>query len=231
MSNLLNGPLWSIALTFLFFYIGMALQKKAKTPLVNGYFISVTAIIVFLLLGGISFESYNVGGKYLTFVMGPATVALAIPLYRQIEEIKKYGKVILIATLVGAVSGVLTTMGIAFLLGADEVVIRSLAPKSVTTPIAVGVAENAGGLPSLAAAAVVATGILGALIGPEVLKLFKVEDKMAKGLAIGSSSHALGTTRAFQEGEVEGAFSGMSIGLTGLFTAILVPVIIKIFFN
>lgn len=231
MSNLLNGPLWSIALTFLFFYIGMALQKKAKIPLVNGYFISVTAIIVFLLLGGISFESYNVGGKYLTFVMGPATVALAIPLYRQIEEIKKYGKVILIATLVGAVSGVLTTMGIAFLLGADEVVIRSLAPKSVTTPIAVGVAENAGGLPSLAAAAVVATGILGALIGPEVLKLFKVEDKMAKGLAIGSSSHALGTTRAFQEGEVEGAFSGMSIGLTGLFTAILVPVIIKIFFN
>lgn len=231
MSNLLNGPLWSIALTFLFFYIGMALQKKAKTPLVNGYFISVTAIIVFLLLGGISFESYNVGGKYLTFVMGPATVALAIPLYRQIEEIKKYGKVILIATLVGAVSGVLTTMGIAFLLGADEVVIRSLAPKSVTNPIAVGVAENAGGLPSLAAAAVVATGILGALIGPEVLKLFKVEDKMAKGLAIGSSSHVLGTTRAFQEGEVEGAFSGMSIVLTGLFTAILVPVIIKIFFN
>lgn len=230
MDNMLDSPLWGILLTCIAFAGGTALQRRFRTPLMNGYFLAVSAIIVFLLLTDIPFETYNIGGAYLTFLMGPATVALAVPLYRQWDTVKRNKRVVFLSTIVAACLGILSAAGIALLLGADDAVVRSLSVKSVTNPIAVRVAETIGGIPSLSAAAVVVTGILGAVLGPEVLHLFGIKNPVAQGLAIGAASHALGTTRAFQQGETEGAFSSIALALTGVFTALFAPLFFQWFF-
>lgn len=228
MGTLLNNPLWGVFITCLAFAAGTALQKRFRSPLVNGFFLAVFGIIIFLLLSGIPFEVYNIGGAYLTFLMGPATVALAVPLYHQWDVVKRNKRVVFLSTLVGAITGVATAAGIALLLGASGGVIRSLAVKSVTNPIAVRVAEEIHGIPSLTAGAVVVTGVFGAVLGPEILEVFGIKTPVAKGLAIGAASHALGTTRAFEEGEMEGAFSSISLALTGAFTAMLVPIFFRL---
>jgi predicted murein hydrolase (TIGR00659 family) len=155
-------------------------------------------------------------------------VALGVPLYLRLEEIKRRGKAILISILLGSVVGVISAAGIAATLGASKEVISSLAPKSVTTPIAMGIAEKLGGIPPLTAAIVIATGILGAVLGPSFLKILKIKSATAFGLAMGAASHGIGTARAVEEGEVQGAISGLALCLNGIFTAILTPFLIKL---
>ena len=164
------------------------------------------------------------------FLLGPATVALAIPLYRQFERVRQSATSILISLLCGSVTSAVSAVAIAWLLGASPISIVSVSPKSVTAPVAMGISEQLGGLPSLTAVIVILTGIIGAMLGPLILNLLKINDWSARGLAIGTASHGIGTARALQVNEVAGAFSGLAMGLNALATAILLPLLWKLFF-
>lgn len=190
--------------------------------------VAILVLMAFLTVSGIRYEDYFQGGRVISFFLGPSVVALGVPLYVQLEEIRKRGRAILVSTAVAAVVGVLSAAGTAALLGASAPVVASLAPKSVTTPIAMGIAEKIGGIPSLTAAIVIATGILGAVIGPGVLRLCGVRHPVAFGLAMGAASHGIGTARAVEEGEVQGAAGGLAICLNGIATALMTPLLMKL---
>jgi putative effector of murein hydrolase len=164
----------------------------------------------------------------LTFLLGPAVVALGLPLFRQMEEIGRKRNAVLITLLVGSVAGALTATVAAALLGASDEVIRSLIPRSVTTPIAIGIAGPVGGLPALSAAVSILTGVLGAVIGPPLLRALGIRSRTAFGLALGAAAHGVGTARAAEEGDAEAASAGLAIGLMGVFTAVLGPVAVAV---
>jgi predicted murein hydrolase (TIGR00659 family) len=164
------------------------------------------------------------------FLLGPATVALAIPLYRQFERVRKSGVAIAVSILTGSLTAIGSALGVGWLMGASRDTLISLAPKSVTAPVAMGISEQLGGLPSLTAVLVILTGIVGAMLGPLVLNLIGVRDWAARGLAMGTASHGIGTARALQVSEVAGAFSGLAMGLNALATAILLPVVWQLLF-
>ncbi len=224
------SPLLALTLTLLAYLGGLWLYRRSgQNPLVNPVLIAVVAIVGLLVATGTDYRTYFDGAQFVHFLLGPATVALAIPLYRQVQQVKKS----LVAILVAVVSGSLTAAGsavaIAWLLGASKETILSMAPKSVTAPVAMGIAEQIGGLPTLTAVVVILTGILGAMTATTVLRLLRIDDQRAGGLAIGVASHGIGTARAFQVGEVAGAFSGLAMGLNALATAILIPVLYRLF--
>lgn len=205
-------------------YYGAAwLQRRLGHFLLNPVLVAVTVLIAGLELTGISFATYDHGGALITFFLGPAVVALGVPLHHQAHEITRRGVAILVSILVGSLVGILAGTVLAALLGASPSTVRTLAARSVTTPIAIAITARANGLPSLAAAISIATGIIGAVIGPGLLRACRVRSATAFGLAMGCAAHGIGTARAAQEGSVEGATSGLAIGLMGLATAILAP--------
>jgi predicted murein hydrolase (TIGR00659 family) len=185
-------------------------------------------LIAALRLLGIGYEAYGRGGRVLTFLLGPAVVALGLPLYRQMEEIGRRGRAVLVSLAAGSVVGVVSAVGTAALLGASDVVIRSLAPRAVTTPIAIGIAERVGGLPPLSASVVILSGVFGAVIGPPLLRRMGVRSRTAFGLALGAAAHGVGTARAAEEGDVEAASSGLAIGLMGVGTAVVAPLVLAL---
>jgi predicted murein hydrolase (TIGR00659 family) len=185
-------------------------------------------LIAALHLLGIDYEAYDRGGRVLTFLLGPAVVALGLPLHRQMEEIGRRGRAVLVSLAVGSIVGVLSATGTAVLLGASSAVVRSLAPRAVTTPIAIGIAERVGGLPPLSASVVILSGVFGAVIGPPLLRRMGVRSSTAFGLALGAAAHGVGTARAAEEGDVEAASSGLAIGLMGVGTAIVAPLVLAL---
>lgn len=219
----LSQPVFGISLTLFTYQVGLVIQRRAKTNLAHPMLLSCILIIAFLLASHIPYEVYNSGATMLSFMLGPATVALAVPLYRQIRVLAYNWQAVVVGIITGSLTGVLSALMIALLFKAPMPIILSLVPKSVTTPIAVGISETIGGIPPLTAGIVVVTGILGSLIGPGILNLINVRTAIARGIAIGSASHAIGTNRAMQEGELQGAVSGVSIALVGLTTAVLTP--------
>lgn len=226
-----STPLLHLTLTLIAFQIGSYLYEKAKlNPLVNPVLIAVVLLVGFLIFTKTSYVVYFKGAQFVHFLLGPATVALAIPLYRQFEHIKKAGFAIAASILAGSLTAILTALGIGYLLDASMDSLISLAPKSVTAPVAMGISEQLGGLPSLTAVLVILTGILGAALGPIVLDLFRIKNWSARGLALGTASHGIGTARALQVNEVAGAFSGLAMGLNALATAILLPLLWQLFF-
>jgi predicted murein hydrolase (TIGR00659 family) len=231
MKDLINSPVFAILVTFLIFNISSMIYKKFKLIFFNPVLLSITLIIFILKVINLDYETYFKGARIISFFLGPSVVALGVPLYLQFEEIKKRGISIIISILSGSIVGISTAALTAKLLGASKEVVASIAPKSVTTPIAMGIAEKIGGIPSLTAAIVIATGVLGAVIGPAFLKLTKIKDKIAVGLAIGSASHGIGTARAFEEGQLEGATSSLAICLNGIATAIFTPLIFYIIYR
>lgn len=231
MKELINSPVFAILVTFLIFNISSMIYKKFKLIFFNPVLLSITLIIFILKVINLDYETYFKGARIISFFLGPSVVALGVPLYLQFEEIKKRGISIIISILSGSIVGISTAALTAKLLGASKEVVASIAPKSVTTPIAMGIAEKIGGIPSLTAAIVIATGVLGAVIGPAFLKLTKIKDKVAVGLAIGSASHGIGTARAFEEGQLEGATSSLAICLNGIATAIFTPLIFYIIYR
>lgn len=231
MKELINSPVFAILVTFLIFNISSMIYKKFKLIFFNPVLLSITLIIFILKVINLDYETYFKGARIISFFLGPSVVALGVPLYLQFEEIKKRGISIIISILSGSIVGISTAALTAKLLGASKEVVASIAPKSVTTPIAMGIAEKIGGIPSLTAAIVIATGVLGAVIGPAFLKLSKIKDKVAVGLAIGSASHGIGTARAFEEGQLEGATSSLAICLNGIATAIFTPLIFYIIYR
>ncbi|MEE4145834.1 MAG: LrgB family protein [Halieaceae bacterium] len=223
------SPLLTLTLTLVAYQGGLWLYNRSgNNPLVNPVLIAVLAIVSLLALTGTDYRSYFDGAQFIHFLLGPATVALAIPLYRQIQRVRESWLAIAVTVVIGSLTAAVTSVGIAWLLGASRLTLLSIAPKSVTTPVAMGIAEQLGGLPTLTAVVVILTGITGAMTASGLLKLARIRDARASGLAIGIAAHGIGTARAFQVSEVAGAFSGLAMGLNALATAILLPVLYQL---
>ncbi len=229
MLQLTTSPIFGVLISLVAYIIGQWLNKKTKISLLNPLFIAITLVIIFLIAFNIPLDNYNNGGKVISFFLGPATVILAVPLYNKIDHLKKNAIPIIIGILLGSVAGIITVLFLGRVLNLDEVIALSLVPKSVTTPIGIEISNQINGISSVTVTAIIITGILGAIFSPIILKLFKVKDKIAIGVAIGTSSHALGTTKAVELGETEGAMSSLSIGIAGIITVIIAPILIKLF--
>jgi len=228
-SELLQNPLFGIGLTLLAYALAQKVYQRTGSILFNPVFTSIVSIILLLLLLEIPYANYVKGGQYILFLLGPAVVALAVPLYTRRQEILSKKGPILVGIAAGAVTSIVTATGLAWLLGASTDVVLSLAPKSVTTPIAIGIVEKIGGIAPLTAAIVVLTGCLGAICGPEFCRLIGVRDPAAMGLAIGTASHGIGTARMLEVDRLGGAVAGLAIGLNGLMTALLLPFLVGLF--
>lgn len=225
------SPLLGLTATLVAYTAGdWVYQKSGRNPLLNPVLLAVVMLVGFLFATGIDYRAYFDGAQFVHFLLGAATVALAVPLYAQFDQVRRSAFAILGAVLAGSVTAALSAVAIAWALGASRETLVSLAPKSATTPIAMGIAERLGGLPSLTAVVVILTGILGAALGPSVLNLVRVKDWKARGLAMGVAAHGIGTARALQVDAVAGAFSGLAMGLNGLATAILLPLLYRLIF-
>ena len=218
------SPLLGLTLTLLAYQAAFAIYRRSGShPLANPVLIAVSALVAFLMLTGTRYETYFAGAQFVHFLLGPATVALAIPLYTQIRRVRAMLLPVVAGLLAGSATAALSAVAVARLLGASPATQLSLAPKSVTTPIAMGVAERIGGIPSLTAVLVIVTGILGAVGGRYVFDALRVRDPAIRGFAIGVASHGIGTARAFQVSEQSGAFAALAMGLNGALTALLLP--------
>jgi predicted murein hydrolase (TIGR00659 family) len=215
-----------ILLTVAPFYLAVHAQRKTKSILLNPVLVSIALIIGVLMLLEIDYATYDLGGRFVSFFLGPSVVAIGVPLYLNRKAIARQSKAIFAAIGIGSMIGVVGAAGTAMLLGASEAVVRTLAPRSVTTPIAIGIAERIGGIAPLTAALVIASGVLGAVIGPSILRATGIRSATAFGLAMGAAAHGIGTARALEEGMLEGATAGLAIGLMGLATAVATPVIV-----
>jgi len=219
------SPLIGLTATLIAYVFAFRIYERAKfSPLANPVMISVAILVTVLTVTGTPYKTYFDGAQFVHFLLGPATVALAVPLYMQLPKLRSHVLPLLGGLLAGSVAAVASAVGIAYLLGASPEVVRSLAPKSVTIPIAMGVSEKIGGLPSLTAVMVMATGIIGAVSATWLLNLLRVRDYTVRGFATGVAAHGIGTARAFQVSQEAGAFSALGMGLNGVLTAILVPV-------
>ncbi|WP_079433029.1 LrgB family protein [Zoogloea sp. LCSB751] len=217
-------PLLWLTLTLAVYLLALALHRKAKGhPVINPVLVSVSILVILLLVTGTPYQRYFDGAQFVHFLLGPTTVALAVPLHAQLKRLLAMGGPLLIALVVGSLTAALSAYAIGALLGASTPTVISLAPKSVTTPIAMGVAERLGGLASLTAVFVILTGIFGAIFADGILRRLGVKDDASIGFALGLASHGIGTARAFQLSEQTGAFAALAMGLNGLFTAIALP--------
>ena len=217
-----------LALTFGAFALFKELQRRTGWVLLNPILLTIASLILFLKLTGISYEAYQEGGQLIEFWLKPAVVALGVPLYLQLEMIKKQLLPILLSQLVGCLVGIVSVVLVAKLLGATPDVICSLAPKSVTTPIAMEVSNTIGGIPSLTAAVVVLVGLFGAVFGFKILTLGRVKSPIAQGLSMGTASHAIGTSAAMEISRKYGAYASLGLTLNGILTALLTPAILRL---
>lgn len=217
-----------LAITFGFFFFSKLLQKKTGWVVLNPILLAIALLICFLKFTGVSYETYNEAGSLVEFWLKPAVVALGVPLYLQLRMIKKQLMPILVSQLVGCIVGLVSVTIIAKLIGASPAVIMSLAPKSVTTPIAMEVSKAAGGIPSLTAAVVVVVGLFGAICGFKILQVGHVGSPIAQGLSMGTASHAVGTSRAMEVSGKYGAYASLGLTLNGILTALLTPTILHL---
>ena len=229
MSDLIATVPFMLLLTTGTYLLGSYIYNKSGISILHPILISIITIICVLKWFDIPYEVYAEKSSLIDFLLGPSVVALGYTLYEQINYIK--GKVITILTsvLVGSFVGVISVITICRLMGVEECIIASLEPKSVTTPIAVSLASRSGGIPALTAIVVVVCGIFGSITGPFVLRTMHIRSKVAQGLAMGAAAHGLGTARAIEMGAVEGAISGLSIGLMGIMTSLLIPLLEMLF--
>lgn len=226
--QVLASPIFGITLTLGTFWIGQIVQTKTKWSSLHPMITSTILIILFLTVFKIDYKIYNSGGSMISFLLGPATIALAVPLINNLQVLKDNWQAIIVGVAVGSLSGIVSVIFIARFLQASLPVTLSLIPKSVTSPIAMEISKSLGGIPALTAIIVVVTGIFGAIIGHKLLRFFGVTDNIAIGLAMGASSHGLGTNRCLQENELQGAVSGLSIVLVGIATAVSAVVLAKL---
>lgn len=223
------SPLLWLTITVLAYLAAHTLYRRSRfNPFVNPVLVAVAFIAAVLIATKTPYPTYFEGAKFIHFLIGPATVALAIPLFAQMARLKTLWLPLTIALLVGSTTAIVTGLGIAWLMGASLDVSLSLAPKSATMPIAMGVAEKIGGVPALAAVAVAITGISGAIMARGLLNLLRVEDDAVRGFTTGLVAHAIGTARALTRSETAGAFSALAMGLNGVATAILAPLVLKL---
>jgi len=222
-------PLLGLTVTLIAYLLGDWIYRRVHHhPLLNPVLIAIIALVTLLYVTDTPYQTYFEGAQFVHFLLGPATVALAVPLYFNFSKLRRLWLPLFGGLIAGSVTAALSAIGIAWLLGASPQTLISLAPKSVTAPVAMGIAEKLGGLPSLTAILVVSTGILGAVLGPWTLNRLRVRDDAIRGFAIGVASHGIGTARAFQESEQAGAFAELAMGLNILATSLLLPLVVRL---
>lgn len=223
------SPLLGLTITLVAYSIAYRLYVSFHhNPLLNPVVTSVSGLILLLLLTDTTYDQYFEGSQFVHFLLGPATVALAVPLHRQLSKLKKLWLPVVITLITSLSSSSLSTIAIARFCGASVQTQLSLAPKSVTAPVAMGISEQIGGLPTLTAAIVVITGILGVLLGPKLFKLMGIQDDVVKGIAMGANAHGIGTAYAFQVSSEMGAFSGLAMALSAMTSAFFLPWLLNI---
>ncbi|WP_322099093.1 LrgB family protein [Haematospirillum jordaniae] len=229
-NDLSTSPLTGLTLTLLAYVAGLWIfEKGGRRAILNPVLTAMLLLVTVLNISNISYADYFSGAQFIHFLLGPATVALAVPLYNQLGRVRRSLRALVVAIGTGSVCAAGSAIALAWAAGVSPATLASIAPKSVTSPIAMGIAEQIGGLPSLAAVVVILTGILGAVVGPGILRLTGVRDRRACGVAMGTVCHGVGTARALQHSEVSGAFSSLSMGLNGLATAIILPILWVLF--
>lgn len=221
MLELTATPLFGICLSIFCFEIGRYLNQKTKSPLTNPLLVGIFLIIIFLKVFNIPYDNYNKGGEIISILLAPVTAVLAVSIYQQIDILKKNFLPIIGGALVGSITSMISAYLLCRMFGLNDSLTMAMIPKSVTTPIAMEISNQLGGDVSVTVAAVIFTGILGAMFSPLLIKIFKIKNPVARGIAIGTSSHAMGTSRALEIGEVEGAMSGVSIGISGFITVLI----------
>lgn len=224
--KILDAPFFGLILTLASFNIGAYLFKKTKLPIFNPLLIGIVISIGIIFYFEIPLNYFRKGGDYITFLLAPATVSLGLPLYRQFERLKKNFVIIMIGALVGSLTAMISIIYFSKLLNIDKILLLSFIPKSITTPIGIEVSRLIGGVPAITIFSIVVTGITGNVLSPIIYKIFKISHPVAKGLGIGISSHAIGTSKALEMGEVEGAMSALSIVITGIITFMTAPLLI-----
>lgn len=224
-----EGPLLGLTVTLAAYQLGDWVYRKSKlNPLANPVLIAVLLLVGLLVATGTPYTAYFEGAKFVHFLLGPATVALAVPLYKNLGALKRSLGAVAAAVVAGSLTATVSAVGIAWALGAGRETLLSIAPKSVTTPIAMGISEQIGGLPSLTAVVVILTGISGGMLATGTLDLLRIRDWRARGLAAGVAAHGIGTARALAVNDVAGAFASLAMGLNGLATAILLPLLFRL---
>ncbi|NLL80033.1 MAG: LrgB family protein [Clostridiales bacterium] len=224
MAELLQDSIYfGVAISLFAYWIGVKCKEKWNFPLMNPLLISMVLIILFLWITKIPFETYSNGAKYITYFLTPATVCFAVPLYRQLQALKENMGAVLAGILCGSLAHGLIVMGMGIWFVLPEELICSILPKSVTTAIALGVSEEIGGIAAVTVVGVTIAGLSGNILGPVLLKWFKIEEPEAQGLALGTASHAIGTSKAVELGEIQGAMSSLAIVVTGILTVVLAP--------
>ena len=217
-----------VTLTIIIYWLAQKLQAKTGILLLNPILITIVIIITGLMVFNIDYETYHRGSRYIDFLLKPAVVALGVPLYRQLEVIKKQAWIILISQLAGCLAGIVSVVLIAWLMGASKEIILSLAPKSVTTPIAIEISRSIGGIAPLTASVVIVVGVFGAVFGYSILKLTGVKNPLSQSLSMGNAAHAIGTSKSMEISPAYGAMSSIGLIVNGIFTAILAPYVLKL---
>jgi predicted murein hydrolase (TIGR00659 family) len=229
MNGIISSPVFGVLISIIAYQIGALVKQKLKFSIFNPLLISIIILIIFLSGFNIKYDDYNNGGQIISFFLAPATVALALPLYKKFSLFKKNALPILVGILCGDASGIISIIILAKLFNLSAELTKSLLPKSITTPIGMALSKQLGGIPSITVVAIIITGILGSIIGPLLYKTLNINDKVAMGIAMGNASHAVGTAKAMEIGENEGAMSSLTIAISGIATVILAPVLWNLF--
>lgn len=209
-----------VTVSLIAYFVGMFLKKKLKLAIFNPLLVSIIFTIIVLVMSKVDYKVYNEGAKYLSWFLTPATVCLAIPLYEQWQLLKKNYKAVIVGITSGVLTSLLTVFVLSLVMNLDHGQYVTLLPKSITTAIGMGLSEELGGYVTITVAVIVITGVLGNIFGEVICKLFRIEEPIAKGLALGSASHAIGTAKAMEMGEIEGAMSSLSIAVAGILTVV-----------
>lgn len=228
MKSFFESPTFVVAFTFIVYYAAQQLQQRTRLIILNPILVSIVVIIAFLSFFKIDYQAYHQGSRLIDFFLKPAVVALGVPLYLQLEKIKKQTFQIIVSQLAGCVAGIVSVVVIAKWMGAPTEVILSLAPKSVTTPIAIEVSRAVGGIPPLTASVVIVVGIFGSVFGYAIMQMARVKNPISQGLSMGTAAHAVGTSKSMQISPTFGAFSSLGLILNGIFTAVLAPYILQL---
>ena len=226
---LVNSQFFGFTLTLILFFAAAALKRRFNSPLVNPVIISTAAIILILVVLKVPYDSYNQSARFISYLLTPATVCLAIPMYRQLGLLKKNVKCVLISVAAGTLFSLASVLLMTTIMSLETKHIITLLPKSVTAAIGVALSDENGGIATLTLITIILTGAVGNTFGPQILKLFRVKEPISQGLALGTATHAIGTSKALELGEIQGAMGSLALVIAGILTTILMPIMIRLF--
>lgn len=230
IANILSDSLFfGMAVSLLCYGLGMLIKKKTKLALANPILIGVILVIVFLKCTGVDYDVYMSGAKYLSYLLTPATICLAVPLYEKLQLLKENAAAVAAGILSGVITSALTVWAVCLIFTLEDSVFATMLPKSITTAIGMAVSEELGGVVNITVAIIIITGIVGNVVADIIFKLFKINEPIARGLALGTSAHVLGTSKALELGDTEGAMSGLAVAVSGIITVLVAPMLVGLY--